>query len=82
MYGTIFEIKVKEGHEQALIELMNESDETPEGMVAWFLMRPDDGSDLVGVAVFESKEAHVRNANDPATNESFMNLVDLFGIEI
>ena len=36
MYGTIFEIKVKEGHEQALIELMNESDETPEGMVAWF----------------------------------------------
>ncbi|MBR49646.1 MAG: hypothetical protein CL734_05450, partial [Chloroflexi bacterium] len=68
MYGTIFEIKVKEGHEQALIELMNESDETPEGMVAWFLMRPDDGSDLVGVAVFESKEAHVRNANDPATN--------------
>ena len=64
MYGTIFEIKVKEGHEQALIELMNESDETPEGMVAWFLMRPDDGSDLVGVAVFESKEAHVKNAND------------------
>ena len=33
MYGTIFEIKVKEGQEEALIELMNESDETPEGMV-------------------------------------------------
>ena len=76
MYGTIFEIKVKEGHEQALIELMNESDETPEGMVAGFLMRPDDGSDLVGVAVFESKEAHVKNANDPATNESFMKMME------
>ena len=50
MYGTIFEIKVKDGHEQALIELMSDSDETPEGMVAWFLMKPDDGSDLVGVA--------------------------------
>ena len=35
MYGTIFEIKVKEGQEESLIELMNESDETPEGMVAW-----------------------------------------------
>ena len=76
MYGTIFEIKVKDGHEQALIELMSDSDEPPEGMVAWFLMKPDDGSDLVGVAVFESQEAHVKNANDPATNESFMKMME------
>ena len=76
MYGTIFEIKVKDGHEQALIELMSDSDETPEGMVAWFLMKPDDGSDLVGVAVFESQEAHVNNANDPTTNESFIKMME------
>ena len=76
MYGTIFEIKVKDGHEQALIELMSDSDEIPEGMIAWFLMKPDDGSDLVGVAVFESQEAHVKNANDPATNESFIKMME------
>ena len=75
MYGTIFNLNVKPGHEQDLLELMDGV--TPKGGVAWFLMKPDDDSaDLIGVAVFESKEAHIANANSPEQNESFAKLME------
>ncbi len=46
-------------------------------MVAWFLMKPDDNdADLIGVAVFENKEAHIANANSPEQNESFSKLME------
>ena len=47
MYGTVFSLNVKEGHKEKLIEVMDANDRTPDGMVAWFLMNPDDdGKDL------------------------------------
>ena len=55
MYGSIFNLDVKEGCEQNLIDIFNEV-ENPPGAVAFFLMKPDDGSDLIGVAIFENKE--------------------------
>ena len=75
MYGTIFNLSVRPGHEQNLLEVMDGN--TPKGMVAWFLMKPDDNdADLIGVAVFESKEAHIANANSPEQNESFSKLME------
>ena len=75
MYGTIFNLSVRPGHEQNLLEVMDGN--TPKGMVAWFLMKPDDNdADLIGVAVFESKEAHIANANSPEQNESFKKLME------
>ena len=75
MYGTIFNLNVKPGHEQDLLELMDGV--TPKGGVAWFLMKPDDdNADLIGVAVFESKEAHVANANRPEQHESFVKMME------
>ena len=75
MYGTIFNIKVKSGHENDLLESMSER--TPEGMLAWFLMRPDDrNADLVGVAVFESKEAYIANATSPEQHEAFTKMME------
>lgn len=75
MYGTIFNLKVKPGHEQDLLEVLDGT--TPKGMVAWFLMKPDDNdADLIGVAVFENKEAHIANANSPEQNESFSKLME------
>lgn len=41
MYGTIFNLKVKRGHEKILLDEMNSQEDNPEGMVAWFLMTPD-----------------------------------------
>ena len=52
MYGTIFNMQVKTGHEQALLDLL-ENQDPPDGMVAWFLMKANsnDGQ-MIGVAVF------------------------------
>ena len=76
MYGTIFKLQVKPGHEQALLSLLK--DQTPpDGGVAWFLMKPDDNDgEMVGVAVFESKEAHIANTNRPEQHESFVKMME------
>ena len=75
MYGTIFNLVVKPGHEQNLLQTMRRS--TPKGMVAWFLMRPDDeNADLIGVAVFESKDAYIANANSPEQHEAFTQMMN------
>jgi len=77
MYGTIFNLKVKKGHEKKLLEEMNSQEENPEGMVAWFLMTPDDKSkDWIGVAVFTSKDDHINNANRPEQNDSFQKMME------
>ena len=77
MYGTIFNLEVKEGCEQELIASLDKL-ENPPGAVAFFLMKPDKmRSDLVGVAVFESREAYVKNANRPEQHENFTNMIKL-----
>ena len=77
MYGTIFNLQVKPGHEQALLNILKEDQTPPDGMVAWFLMTPDDNDgEMVGVAVFESKEAHIANANRPEQHESFVKMME------
>ena len=76
MYGTIFNLEVKEGCEQELIASFDKL-ENPPGAVAFFLMKPDKmRSDLVGVAVFESKEAYVANANSPEQHEAFTKMME------
>ena len=72
MYGTIFNLKVREGHQKQLLEEIKLENNHPKGMLAWFLMTPDDKTlDWIGVAVFESKKAHINNSNRPEQNESF-----------
>ncbi len=51
MYGTIFNLDVKAGCEQDLVDTFNEV-ENPPGAVAFYLMKPDDGQDLIAGAVF------------------------------
>ena len=51
MYGTIFNLDVKDGCEQDLIDTFNKV-ENPPGAVAFYLMKPDNGSDFIAVADF------------------------------
>ena len=77
MYGTIFNLKVKPGHEEQLLEALNEQTTSPaKGMIAWFVMNPDDKEEWIGVAIFESKEAHVSNANRPEQHEAFLKIME------
>ena len=76
MYGTIFSMKVKSGHHEQLLKVLQESDNQADGMVAWFLMNPDDDTDLIGVAIFENKDAHLANANNPDQHEYFVAMME------
>ena len=42
MYGTIFTMKVKAGHEDRLLGVLNSREEPPAGGISWFLMNPDN----------------------------------------
>jgi quinol monooxygenase YgiN len=69
MYGTVARITPKSGMDQAVIDSMKEwqRDRRPnvKGAIEGYLYRLDKGG-LMMVAVFESKEAYVANAEDPA----------------
>ena len=51
MYGTIFKVKVKAGHEEAFVNVMSDPTAAkPKGMVALFVMKPDEKKDWIGIA--------------------------------
>lgn len=77
MYGTIFNLDVKDGHKESLLNIMQQNDRVPEGMVAWFLMNPsDEGKDLIGVAVFKNKESHLANAENSDQHDYFVEMME------
>ena len=77
MYGTIFNLDIKPGHEEQLLAAIREDAiDKPDGMMAWFVMNPDDNDSWVGVAVFESKETYEANANAPEQHESFLKMME------
>ena len=75
MYGTIFNFNVKSGHQAELLNILKISERTPDGMVAWFLMTPDTKKEWIGVSVFESKEAHIANANSPEQHKLYLQIM-------
>jgi len=79
MYGTIFSLTIKPGHHDALLKELNNTGDgktKPAGMVAWFVMKPDDKQEWIGVAIFESKEAHVENSNSPEQHQMFLSIME------
>ena len=82
MYGSIFRMRPVAGREQDVIEVFNEWERermpNVRGVVGGFLMKPDANTgELIGVAVFENKDAYLANGNDPAQHTWFMKLREL-----
>ena len=75
MYGTIFNLDIKPGHHEAFLETLKR-ESTPIGMSAWFVMNPDEKTEWIGVAVFESKESYVANADSPEQHQSFLRMME------
>ncbi len=76
MYGSIFRMRPIAGREQDVIAIFQEWDTerrpVTKGVVAGYVMKPDaDTGDLIGVAVFEDKEAYPANANAPGQDAWF-----------
>lgn len=81
MYGSIFRMKVKEGAENRIAELMEEweRDVRPDvpGALGGYLMKPDNANgELVGVAVFEDRESYRANAESPKQDEWYRKMRD------
>ena len=79
MYGSIFRMKVKSGHEKSVIAVWKEWDTSRQsqvsGVVATFLLKPDKGTgEKVGVAVFEDKASYEANADDRAQDKWYREL--------
>ena len=77
MYGSIFTLKVKSGHEEELLNLFKSYDQDrPKGGIAWFVLNADSKDEWVGVAVFASKEEYVANAERPEQHENFVQMME------
>lgn len=82
MYGSIFSMKPKEGKKEALIDLFRgNSSNNDDGMIAWFVMNPDDDGDLVGIAIFKDEESYKANAEKEETHQNFLEMMELLAEE-
>jgi hypothetical protein len=72
MYGSIFRFNFKPGGEEEARKLMEAENDDQRlkgsGLKASYIFKLDKGG-YMGVAVFESKEKYVANANDPKQDE-------------
>ena len=71
MFGTVARIRVLPGHEQALLGLQKNWDETRKpvvnGAVASYVFRSDrDPEEYSLIAIFRDRESYMANAADPA----------------
>ena len=79
MYGTMFHMRPRPGHEQAILDGWDawDRDRRPkvEGAIANYLFRLASG-ELAGVAVFSSRETYLKNASDPDQDRWYRQLRD------
>ncbi|HST04326.1 MAG TPA: antibiotic biosynthesis monooxygenase family protein [Chloroflexia bacterium] len=79
MYGTIARMKVKPGKEAELMAQAQKEDELKiPGHIGEFIYRMDADPGTYYMAVlFESKESYVANADSPAQNERYEEMLSL-----
>ena len=80
MYGTIARMRVKSGKEDELLAYTRERENSRSvpGSVHVYVYRMDaDPHEYYLVAVFESRDAYVANANSPAQDAEYRQLLEL-----
>jgi hypothetical protein len=76
MYGTVAKLKVKPGGLDELQNWAPDGDEQDRGAVAIYAFQMDDDpSRVYTVAIFESKEAYVANAESPEQDARYRRMV-------
>lgn len=83
MYGTVARVRVKAGSEAQFAQVTQEIGvgRAP-GQVAVYVYQMDrDPRDFMLVALFESKEAYVANAQSPEQHQRFMSLMQVLEAE-
>ena len=80
MYGTVYRMQPKSGKEQDVIRIMEEWNRARrpkvKGALGGYVYKLDKGG-MMGVVVFESKEAYFANAEDPDQDQWYRRFRDL-----
>jgi heme-degrading monooxygenase HmoA len=73
MYGTVAKLRVKSGCTEQLLQ--TDMDVDAPGFIASYVFQSDEDPDKFWlVALFESKESYVANAESPEQHERYMHL--------
>jgi hypothetical protein len=76
MYGTVAKVRVKPGGLDKLKEWSPDGDERDRGAVAVYAFQmDDDANEVYTVAVFESREAYVANAESPEQDKRYREML-------
>ena len=81
MYGTVANIRVKSGHQDDLIKLMQEwnNERRPkiEGAQTGYAVQLDSGpQDMIMIGIFDNKELYRKNADDPDQDRWFRRIME------
>ena len=79
MYGTLGRMRPKAGKRDELVALMSEppTGAAANGYRGSYLLRADEGEELVVAVMYEDKEAYFAMVHDPKTDENFGKIVAL-----
>ncbi len=83
MYGTVAKMRVKAGSQDDFLRVTEIVESVPiAGMVAVYVYQTDaDSQDYYMIAMFDSQESYVANANSPEQNARFLQLSSLLESE-
>ena len=83
MYGTVAKMRVKAGSEEAFKKIAAMTESVPiAGAVAVYVYQMDaDSRDFYLIAMFDSKESYVANAESPEQHERFLQMMSVLESE-
>ncbi len=83
MYGTIAKMRAKIGAEQEFLRIAQEVESVPvAGVIAVYVYQMDaDSRDFYMMAMFDSKESYVANANSPEQHQRFLKMMTVLESE-
>jgi hypothetical protein len=83
VYGTLGRMKPKAGRKDELVALMSEppTGAAANGFRGAYLLKADEGGDVVVAVMYEDKDAYVAMVHDPQTDENFGKIMELLEAE-
>lgn len=83
MYGTLGRMTPKEGRREELVTLLSAppSGAAANGYRGAYLLKADEGGDVVVAVMYEDQASYSAMVHDPATDENFGRIMELLEAE-
>lgn len=79
MYGTLGRMKPKAGRRDELVAMLNRAPAgaAANGYRASYVLKAEEGEDVVVAVMYDDKDAYVVMVHDPQTDENFGKVMEL-----